>query len=162
MARDRPEGRRRVNLSRKLGTLVLCLAVLGLAACSATFRNHGYIPPAEDLAQIQIGDTQETVASAVGRPGTTGILADSGWFYVKSRYRNFAWREAEEIDRQVLAISFSDAGRVTNIERFGLEEGRVVRLSRRVTTPNTQGIGLLRQAFGNLGRFNPADFFDNN
>ncbi len=51
---------------------------------------------------------------------------------------------------------------VTNIERFGLERGQVVRLSRRVTTENTQGVGFLRQAFGNLGRINPGDLFDGN
>ena len=89
-----------------------------------------------------------------------GILDESGWYYIRSRYRNFAFYAPDEIDRQVLAISFDQDGVVSNIERFGLERGRVVRLSRRVTTSNTEGIGLLRQAFGNLGNFNPADFFD--
>lgn len=135
------------------------IALLVLASCSATFRNHGYIPPEEDLQNVIVGvDTRDTVASSVGRPGVQGILEESGWYYIRSRYRNYAWRAPEEIDRQVLAISFDDAGVVSNIETFGLERGRIVRLSRRVTTPNTQGVGFLRQAFGNLGRLNPGDF----
>ncbi|MDU8946083.1 outer membrane protein assembly factor BamE [Ovoidimarina sediminis] len=134
-------------------------ALLVLTSCSATYRNHGYMPPEEDLQNVIVGvDTRDTVASAVGRPGVSGILDDSGWYYVRSRYRNFAWRAPEEIDREVLAISFDDTGVVTNIETFGLERGRVVRLSRRVTTPNTQGVGFLRQAFGNLGRITAGDF----
>ena len=142
--------------------LTLCaLAVLTLAACGATFRNHGYFPNDEDLAEIIVGvDTRDTVASSIGRPGVSGILDESGWYYIRSRYRSFAFYAPEEIDRQVLAISFDQRGVVANIEQFGLERGRVVRLSRRVTTENTQGVGLLRQAFGNLGRIDPGDFFD--
>lgn len=144
--------------------LALCaVALVALAACGATFRNHGYIPPEEDLQNVIVGvDTRDTVASSIGRPGVSGILDDSGWYYIRSRYRNFAFFAPEEVDRQVLAISFDQGGVVTNIERFGLEQGRVVRLSRRVTTPNTQGVGFLRQAFGNLGRINPANLFGGN
>ena len=134
--------------------LIMGLLCAGLiAGCSATFRNHGYIPNEEDLANLVVGvDTRDTVASSVGRPGVAGITDASGWYYVRSRFKTFAYRAPEEIDRQVLAISFDAGGTVTNIERFGLERGRVVRLSRRVTTENTRGIGFLRQAFGNLGR----------
>lgn len=139
---------------------VLAVSMTVLASCGATFRNHGYIPPAEDLQNVVVGvDTRDTVASAVGRPGVSGILTDSGWYYVRSRYRNFAWRAPEEIDREVLAISFDSAGVVANVETFGLERGQVVRLSRRVTTSNTEGVGFLRQAFGNLGRIATGDLF---
>ncbi|KPQ14077.1 MAG: hypothetical protein HLUCCO18_16175, partial [Rhodobacteraceae bacterium HLUCCO18] len=45
----------------------------------------------------------------------------------------------------------------SNVERFGLEDGNVVALSRRVTDSNVQGIGFLRQLLGNLGRINLDD-----
>ena len=138
-----------------------CLIIL--AGCTATYRNHGYAPSEDDLSSIVVGvDTRDTVAEVVGRPTSAGVLRDSGWYYVRSRYRNYAWRAPEEIDRQVLAISFDDTGVVTNVETFGLERGRIVRLNRRVTTPNTQGVGFLRQAFGNLGRLNIGDFVGDN
>ena len=35
-------------------------------------------------------------------------------------------------ERQVVAISFNESGTVTNVERFGLERGQIVVLSRRV------------------------------
>ncbi|MEM6596473.1 MAG: outer membrane protein assembly factor BamE [Pseudomonadota bacterium] len=141
-------------LRSALRLVVLVASCAMLAACAATFRNHGYMPPEEDLAAIVVGvDTRDSVEGTIGKPGVSGIADASGWYYVRSRIRNYAWQAPEEIDREVLAISFSPTGTVTNIERFGLEEGRVVRLSRRVTDSNTQGIGFLRQAFGNLGRF---------
>ena len=125
------------------------------------FRNHGYVPPEDQLAQIEVGrDSREDVAGLVGRPTAEGILGDQGWYYVQSRFRNYGYRPSVEVDRQVVAISFDAGGTVSNIERFGLEDGRVVPLSRRVTEANVQGVGFLRQLFGNIGRFNPADFFD--
>lgn len=151
----------KVNRINSVWRLMAAMTLaLVLVSCSPTFRNHGYIPLDEDLQNLVVGvDTRDTVAASVGRPGVSGILDESGWYYVRSRYRNYAYRVPEEIDRQVLAISFDEQGVVSNIEQFGLERGRVVRLSRRVTTENTQGVGFLRQAFGNLGRINPGDFF---
>jgi hypothetical protein len=46
------------------------------------------------------------------------------------------------------------------VERYGIENGQVVLLSRRVTDANTAGVGFLQQLFGNLGRIDPAQFFD--
>jgi outer membrane protein assembly factor BamE (lipoprotein component of BamABCDE complex) len=64
----------------------------------------------------------------------------------------------EVIEREVVAVSFDSAGRVANVERFGLEQGRVVPISRRVTSSSTANKGFLRQLLGNLGRFNAGDF----
>ncbi len=137
--------------------LAVMLAGL-IAACSATYRNHGYMPTDTDVEVLQIGvDTRETVAQAIGQPGTAGLLTSSGWYYVQSRFKHFTYNAPEEIDRQVLAVSFSDAGTVTNIERFGLEDGRVVVLSRRVTATNIKGVSFLRQLFGSFGRINLED-----
>jgi outer membrane protein assembly factor BamE (lipoprotein component of BamABCDE complex) len=125
-----------------------------LAACSNIDRKHGYVPLEEDLSQIIVGvDTKETVGAAVGRPTTAGILADGGWYYVKSSFRAYGWRENKEIDREVVAISFDSNGVVENIERFGLQDGKVVAISRRVTDSNIKGVSFLRQLFGSIGNF---------
>lgn len=142
----------------RLRSAAAALAVVAAAGCSATFSDHGYVPSDADLSLVIVGvDTKETVAALVGQPSSAGILADSGYYYVSSRRRDFGVRQNEVIDREVVAISFDAAGRVANIERFGLERGRIVPLSRRVTETNVRGTGFLRQLFGNLGNFNPAD-----
>ncbi|SER96922.1 Outer membrane protein assembly factor BamE, lipoprotein component of the BamABCDE complex [Tranquillimonas rosea] len=145
---------------RTAGLATALAAGLLLSGCSATYRNHGYVPPDSALQDVQVGQsTQAEVAQAVGRPTAAGVLDAGGWYYVQSRFRHFAYRAPEEIDREVVAISFNDGGVVTNVERFGLQEGNVVPISRRVTESNVQGIGFLQQLFGNLGNFNPAGFF---
>lgn len=138
----------------------LRMALLGIvlliaAACTTMYRNHGYVPPDEDLALIEVGrDTRETVAATIGRPSTAGLLNDVGWYYVQSRYKLTGGMAPEEIDRQIVAITFTTDGVVENIERFGLADGQVVAISRRVTTPNVKSQGFLRQLFGNIGGIN--------
>jgi outer membrane protein assembly factor BamE (lipoprotein component of BamABCDE complex) len=137
--------------------LVLGLVTM-VAACSAVYRNHGYVPTEQDLALIEVGkDTRETVSQKIGRPSTSGLLNDDGWFYVQSRYKSVGPREPKEIDRQVLAVTFTEAGVVQNIARYGLEDGRVVELSRRVTEPNVKSLSVIQQILGNFGRVQAGD-----
>lgn len=137
------------------------IGVTVVSACTTLEDRRGYIPDDALLDEIMVGlDTKTTVRRIAGPPGATGLVEESGWYYVSSDYRTFAWREPVEVDREVVAISFDDGDRVENIERFGLEDGRVVVLSRRVTTSNTRGIGFLRQLFSNLGNISADQFFE--
>jgi outer membrane protein assembly factor BamE (lipoprotein component of BamABCDE complex) len=132
--------------------LAACLW-LGLAACAATFTNHGFVPREDELQALAVGTaTRDTVAETVGRPPATGVLSEQAWIYSAYRVRNFTYRAPEVIEREVVAISFDDRGLVSNIERFGLEDGRVVTLSRRVTESSVRDLGFIRQILGNLGR----------
>jgi len=136
--------------------------IVSLAACTAIYRNHGYAPTDDELSFLVVGvDTQATVEEAVGRPSATGVLNEGGWYYVSSRWRHFAYRAPEVIDRQVVAISFvGEAGTIANIERFTLEDGQIVPLSRRVTDSSVQGTSFLRQLLGNIGNLDPTSLLD--
>ena len=139
--------------------LLLGLVFMALSSCAATYRDHGYVPPESDLAEIVVGvDSRDSVAEAVGLPSTAGVLNDSGYYYVKSRVRFFGALRPKEINREVLAISFTEAGIVQNIERFSLEDGEVVTLSRRVTDQTVRNDTFLRQLLGSIGRFSPGAF----
>ncbi len=140
--------------------MVLVAAIAFATACSPVIRNHGYVPIPEDLALLSVGvDTRETVIAAVGPPTSGGVLNESGFYYVASQFRHFGALEPRETERQVVAISFDGNGLVSNIERFGLEDGQVVALSRRVTDSPVQDSTFLRQLLGNLGRFDTTGAF---
>ncbi|MDQ7261989.1 outer membrane protein assembly factor BamE [Paracoccus sp. PS-1] len=133
-------------------------APLGLSACQATYRNHGYVPPQEQLAQVVVGQTsQSQLEGLIGRPSAQGLLTGSAWYYVGSRWEFYGPRQPREIDRQVVAVSFAENGVVSNVEHFGLERGRVVVLSRRVTDTGVASLGLVRQLLGNVGRVQASD-----
>lgn len=136
----------------------LALVVL-LAACTPQMRFHGHAPTEIQLAAIEVGtDTRDTVAEKIGRPGTGGLMEGSAWYYVQSDWAQYQWRAPVEVDRQLVAITFDPQGRVSNIERFGLADGEVVTLSRRVTDTGPTGTTLLRQLMTNLGRIAPGAF----
>lgn len=81
-------------------------------------------------------------------------MNEVGWYYVQSRYKIVGGLAPEEIDRQVVAITFTLEGVVENIERYGLADRQVVAISRRVTLPNVKSQSFLRQLFGNIGAIN--------
>ena len=140
---------------------IAIICVLAIAGCSAVYRKHGYVPNEEDLSQIVVGvDTRDTVAETVGSPSAGGVLDNSGFYYVQSRVRHFAYRRPEVVSREVLAITFDQGGVVRNIERFGLEDGQVVPLTRRVTETAATDNSFLRQLLRNLGNFTAGDFLD--
>ncbi len=141
----------------RMGGLALILAA-AIAGCSPVYRNHGYVPAEDELALVEVGvDTRETLSQKIGRPSTSGLLNDEGWFYVQSRYKLVGPREPKEIERQVLVVNFTEAGVVENIGRFGLEDGRVVEISRRVTESNIKGVSFIRQLLGSFGRLRAED-----
>ncbi len=145
------------GMMRRLVAMLGVFGLVAIAACTPVFTNSGYVPTDAELAAITPGtDTRDTVAAAVGRPSTSGVLNDQGWYFVQSRWKEYGPRARQEVNREVVAVSFDEAGVVTNIERFGLDQGRVVVLSRRVTSNSVQSSGFLRQLLGNIG--NPAGF----
>ncbi|MEY1555238.1 outer membrane protein assembly factor BamE [Yoonia sp. R2331] len=153
----------KLGLSARMRS-VMALGVLILAvACNPVIRNHGFIPFQEDLDRIVIGqDSREAVAQLVGPPSAGGVPAGGDYYYVASKFRHYGAVAPVEISREVLAIRFDSAGVVRNIERFGLEDGRVIVLSRRVTDDNIADTTFIRQLLGNIGRVNAADFIGEN
>ncbi|MBD9526837.1 outer membrane protein assembly factor BamE [Paracoccus sp. PAR01] len=142
---------------RQIMAFALTVPVM-LAACTATYRNHGYVPAEDELMQVVVGKTnQSELDGLIGRPSSQGLLTGSAWYYVGSRWEYFGAREPREINREVVAISFAEGGTVTNVERFGLDRGQVVVLSRRVTDSGISSIGVIRQLMGNVGRVQAGD-----
>lgn len=139
-------------------TVSLTLLVGVLASCSTIYRNHGYVPPADQLALVEVGaDTRDSVGDKIGRPSAQGILNDDGWFYVQSRFAHYGPFEPEEVEREVVAINFDGRGVVENIGRYGLRDGHEVEISRRVTETNIRGVGFIRQLLRNVGRVDASE-----
>lgn len=146
---------------RLRGLALAAALVLGLSACTPVYENHGFVPSDEELALVEVGkDNRNTVAATIGKPTASGLLNDVGWFYVQSRWKRIGMMEPKEVERQVVSITFDDKGVVENVERFGLEKGQIVPISRRVTQSNIKGLGVLRQIFGSIGRLSAGQLLD--
>lgn len=137
----------------RAAVIALCIFAAG---CTAQYRNHGYVPSEEDLAEVIVGvDSRDTVADTLGAPTAGGVLNEGGFYYVRSRVRTVGPMRPTEIERELVAITFDSDGIVANVERFGLEDGQVVVLSRRVTDNGLNNVSFIRQLLGNLGNFDP-------
>ncbi len=152
---------RRPTRRALLGAVLGAGGVLLAGGCVPIHRHHGYVPTDEDLAAVIVGQTTESeLTTLLGRPSAQGLLTGSGWFYVGSKFRQYGAMRPQEVERQVVAISFDSRGVVSNVERFGLEQGRIVVLSRRVTDPGVSGLSALRQILGNFGNITAGQVID--
>lgn len=143
--------------------LAVGILLLGFAACSEVFRYHGYAPTDAQLEELVVGiDTRGSVEDIVGPPSSTGVMNDGGWYYISSKIRHYAYQEARVVDRELVAISFDSDDVITNIERFGLADGRVIVLNRRVTELPVKGPGVLSQILGTLGNIDAGQILGGN
>jgi len=139
-------------------SLVLAMAISS-AACSPVYRNHGFTPSQDELSAIIIGvDTRASVEDLLGMPSAEGVSNTRGAYYVSSRWRHFGAMRPRPIEREVVAITFDAQDVVQNVAHYGLEDGEVIVLNRRVTT-QTNEISFIRQLLGNAGRVNAEDLF---
>lgn len=142
---------------KALKSILFGMVLLVAASCTTQFRNHGYMPPDEDIAAVTLGvDTRDTVAETLGSPSAGGVLEDGSYYYVRSRIRYYGAREPKVVERQVMAVDFDSRGIARNIRQFGLEDGQAVPLVVRVTDNNLGNVSFLKQLLGSIGNFDPS------
>jgi outer membrane protein assembly factor BamE (lipoprotein component of BamABCDE complex) len=131
------------------------LVAIGLLACTPQIRSHGYVPNDESLSSIVVGkDNRESIFETLGSPSSSALMRDDGWYYISSVVRHQTYHPPEEIEREIVAVSFDSQGIVSNVERLSLQDGRVIVLTRRITDNPIKGPGFFQQLIGNFGNFN--------
>ena len=134
----------------KMAMLGACLLLV--TACTTQYRNHGYVPLPEDLQKIKVGvDTRDSVTEAVGTPTASGVLDESGYYYVRTQVKHYGALKPEVVDRRMVAITFDSRGRVRNVAEYSLEHGKVVPLTRRVTDNGVEDLNFIKKITQNIG-----------
>lgn len=148
-------------MSKSVITKFLLVPVLvgALSACVPQVDIHGYVPIAADVASITPGkDTQESVRVLLGTPTTTGAQGSDTWYYISSRVHRVAFFPPREVERQIVAIIFASNGKVSAVEHFSLEDGRIIDLNRNVTVTDGRRLTFFEQLLGNIGNFSAESF----
>lgn len=142
--------------------LALVLVMATLAACGGQYRNHGYMPLAEDVDALIVGvDTRDSIIEVMGVPTTGGVLTEEAMYYVRSRVHHKGYVKPNEIQRDVLVLSFDKNQILRNVERFGIEKGKLIRLEHRVTEAPGGDRSVLQQIIGSIGGFNANSIVNN-
>ena len=143
----------------KIAMVCLMLSIVG--ACTTVYRNHGYAPSDETLANIVSGmDTRSSVIEALGTPTIGGLGQGSSVYFISSRWGHYGVTMPKPISRQIVAIKFDASDLVENVSRYQLADGKLVVLSRRVTAGGAKEISFIRQLMGNFGRLDARDIIN--
>jgi outer membrane protein assembly factor BamE (lipoprotein component of BamABCDE complex) len=147
----------------KLAAVLVLTAMLGsgLSGCAPVVRNHGYAPDDAILADVTVGqDTRGSVQRKLGRPSSTGVFTDTGWYYVSTRIESYMYHEPKVADRRVVAVEFDANDLVASVDVFGIEDGRIIDLQTRTTPTHGRQLTILQQILGNLGQLGSGEFLD--
>ena len=139
----------------KLAAVIVLTAMLGggLSGCSAVVQNHGYAPDESLVAEISVGqDTRGSVRRKIGRPSSSGVFSETGWYYVSTTVEHYMYHDPKVTDRRVVAIEFDDEDLVASVNVFGIEDGRIIDLETRTTPTHGRQLTIMQQILGNLGQ----------
>lgn len=131
-----------------MGGMVLAL----LAGCSSIKDHRGYLVDQALVDSVQPGiDNKTSVERMLGRPTFVSQFGEATWYYVAIDTKQAAFTRPRTADQQVLKVHFDPAGRVTRVDRSGVE--KVVRLEPdgHKTPTLGQHRGFLQDLFGNIG-----------
>ncbi len=139
-------------MKRVAGLALVAMLGGAISGCSAEIKNHGYAPDDELLAGISAGqDTRGSVRRKIGRPSSTGVFTDTGWYYVSTTVEHYMYNAPKVSERRVVAIQFGANDVVADVSVYGVEDGRIIDLQTRTTPTHGRKLTILQQLLGNLG-----------
>jgi outer membrane protein assembly factor BamE (lipoprotein component of BamABCDE complex) len=137
---------------RSVALVAVSAALLATAACAPIRNVRGYIPDEEKVSTVKVGaDTRDTVQDKLGTPSSSAAFGDPVWYYISSEDERYAFFGADTTMRQILAVQFNEDGKVGDIRKYGLEDGKVIDLVSRETPTRGREMSLLQSLFGGIG-----------
>ena len=139
---------------RRAGLVMLSLGALLLGGCEAVYDTRGNQPDPDSVLQIQPGvDDRRQVAELLGSPSSVGTFNAKIWYYISKRTKTISFFDPEILDQEVLQITFDNAGLVSDMRIYGLENARTITPDPNITPTSGKELTILQQIMGNIGRF---------
>lgn len=143
---------------------IMALGVCGLltvGACAPVENQRGYVPDTSAVSSIEVGmDTKTSVSQKLGEPSTSATFGNDTWYYVSSHVEQNGFFAQRARDRNIVAVEFAPDGKVADVQRYTLADGRVVSPVSRTTPTLGRTQTLLQQLFnavpGRVGAPSPT------
>ena len=144
-------------MDRFLGAILAGAALLGVYGCAPVENQRGYVPDMEAISSVQVGmDTKDTVSMKLGNPTTQATFGSDTWYYISAHVEQNAFFAPRATERNIVAVEFTGEGKVSDIHKFTLADGRVVAFQSRETPSRGRTLTIIQQFFnavpGNIGR----------
>jgi outer membrane protein assembly factor BamE (lipoprotein component of BamABCDE complex) len=137
--------------------LITTALLASTVACSPIVDVRGNVLPPERLELVKPGNlTKSDVAALLGTPSSTSNFGDDTWYYINSKVETYAFFKPKEVERQVVQIDFDKSGKVKEVRKLGLEDGKDVVTVSRETPSAGRDMTWIEQLLGNVGKFNKA------
>jgi outer membrane protein assembly factor BamE (lipoprotein component of BamABCDE complex) len=129
-------------------TCLIGAAVFGAAACAPVENQRGYVPDQQAISSIKVGmDTKDTVSRKLGDPSTAATFNNDTWYYISAHVEQNAFFAPRATERNIVAVQFAGDGKVMDIHRYTLADGKVVDFVSRETPTRGREQTLLQQIF---------------
>ena len=126
--------------------------------CAPRVDLRGNLPDSDLVADIEVGHiNKQQVKALIGSPSTISPLSADTWYYMSERTETFAFFEPEVKERKILVIRFDQKGVAKEVKVYGLEDAKKIQMVDRVTPTAGKEFTILKQLFGNIGRFENTD-----
>lgn len=132
------------------------LTLFTISCSSDLFLVHnGNMPSPDKVSQVQKGQTADEVRALLGSPSSVNALDENTWIYMSSTLKKVAFFKPQEIDREVLAITFDVDGKVSQIAGYDKESGQMIAIDNTETPTMDDDVGFFRKYFGGVGTYMP-------
>jgi outer membrane protein assembly factor BamE (lipoprotein component of BamABCDE complex) len=134
--------------------LYACVSLVLLQACEGRVNMHGNLPDPDLLADVEVGQAKRRdVEGILGSPSSVALFKGESWYYISEQSETWAFLQPEIKRRKIIVIRFDKEGVVREKKVFGKEKARELSIVERETKTAGSEFSLLRQLFGNVGRF---------
>jgi outer membrane protein assembly factor BamE (lipoprotein component of BamABCDE complex) len=134
----------------------LALIAAATAACNPMRDTHGFTAVSPDQLGVEVGvDTKSTVLARLGTPSTQSAFDQTAWYYITTIQERYAFYTPRTVAREVTVVKFDESGTVSEVERFGMDKGRVISYADQRTPTRGRELGIVEQIFGNIGNTSP-------
>ncbi|MES1200982.1 MAG: outer membrane protein assembly factor BamE [Pseudomonadota bacterium] len=127
-------------------------------ACAPVRSYSGFRPDYNnrEIAQPAVGvDTKDTVQERFGTPSTQAVLDQTAWYYISENQERLAFYSPHITSRRVMVVKFDAESKVSAVETYGIERGRIIAYNHDATPTRGRELGILEQLFGNIGSTPP-------
>lgn len=119
---------------------------------------RGHEVDQEALGKIEVGvTTKEQVGKLLGTPSSVSPFGNSTWYYMFEETERRAFFSPSVIKSNITRIEFNDKNQVVSIDSVTEKDRQVVSHNTRQEPTAGHSDSVLKQIFGNVGRFNGKD-----
>jgi outer membrane protein assembly factor BamE (lipoprotein component of BamABCDE complex) len=142
------------HIIMKLHSLIP-LALVCATACSAKIDNRGYVRQEPMKEKIVVGSTsKQEIIDRYGSPSSQSTFGNETWYYISNRKETVGFLKPEVVEQDVTKIEFDQAGMVSKVDNYDLNNAENVKMVNRETPTEGHQMNFLEQVLSNVGRFN--------